>query len=80
MITPNETLQLNELLALKSLSLTKSLLMSPMISDSELKDILTKNTELCEDHIKELRSYMELSTVKGEETVNDFTEGGGNAT
>ncbi len=80
MITPNETLQLNELLTLKSLSLTKALLMSPMITDADLKEILKKNSNLCEDHMKELRRFMELSSVNGEKTVNNFTEDGGNAT
>ena len=76
MITPSETLQLNELLTLKSLSLTKALLMSPMITDTELKDILTRETGICENHMNELKDYMELSNVKNEKTVNNSAEDG----
>jgi spore coat protein CotF len=63
MVTPNEALQLNELLTLKNLSLTKSLLMSPMISDSALREIIEKDTAACVNHIRELKSYMEKSKV-----------------
>lgn len=80
MITPNETLQLNELLALKSLSLTKSLLMSPMISDPKLKEIFLRNTELCEHHIRELRDFMKKSTVTSIQNINMFNEDGRNVT
>lgn len=77
MITPSETLQLNELLTLKSLSLTKALLMSPMITDTELKDILTRETGICENHMNELRGFMELSNVNSENMINNATEDGG---
>jgi len=77
MITANETLQLNELLNLKSLSMTKTLLMSPMVSDTFLKEILAREAEICEEHIKELRSFMAQSNVKVEKTVNHFTKEGG---
>nr|WP_051464616.1 hypothetical protein [Clostridium sp. 12(A)] len=80
MIMPNETLQLNELLILKSLSLSKTLLMSPMIADPDLKEILLKDAGVCESHVKELRGLMEQSTVRGVETINHFTEDGGNET
>lgn len=79
MITPNETLQLNELLNLKSLSMTKALLMSPMVSDSFLKEILSREVEICEEHIKELRSFIAQSTVKADKTVNHFTKEEGEA-
>lgn len=80
MITPNETLQLNELLALKSLSLTKSLLMSPMITDPKLKEIFTRESGLCEQHIRELRGFMEKSNVESIQNVNMFSQNGGDAT
>ncbi len=77
MITPSQTLQLNELLTLKSLSITKALLMSPMITDTELKDILTRETGICENHMNELRGFMELSNVNSENMINNATEDGG---
>lgn len=80
MITPNETLQLNELLSLKSLSLTKSLLMSPMITDPELKEIFMRDSVLCEGHIKELKDFMEKSTVTSIQNVNMLNEDGRSAT
>lgn len=79
MITPNETLQLNELLALKNLSLTKSLLMSPMITDADLKLIIKKDSMKCEAHIKELKSFMEKSTVITNQDSHMFQADGGNA-
>lgn len=62
-ITPNETLQLNELLAIKSLSLTKSLLMSPLTTDPDLKAMLKKESDLCEIHIRELLNFMEQTGI-----------------
>lgn len=74
MITPNESLQLNELLVLKSLDLTKSLLMSPMISDPDLKEMMMRDIVQCEDHIKQLKSFMELSSVECIKTHKDLIE------
>lgn len=66
-ITPNETLQLNELLAIKSLSLTKSLLMSPLTVDPDLKAMLKKESDLCEIHVRELLSFMEQAEVSNKQ-------------
>lgn len=50
--------------------------MSPMVSDSNLKEILAKEAEICEGHIKELQSYMEQSTVRCESSVEPSSESG----
>lgn len=62
-ITPHETIQLHELLTLKNLCLTKSVTMSPLISDDELKSILKQDITLTQQHIKELRGLMEQSSI-----------------
>ena len=79
MITPNETLQLNELLSLKSLSLTKTTLMSPLVTNADLKEILMKDAELCENHVKDLRRFLEMSSVTSELTDPTMNEKGENA-
>ncbi len=62
-LAPNETMQLHELLTLKSLSLTKSITMSPLISDEELKTIIKNDIQKSQQHIKELREYLEQSMI-----------------
>jgi similar to spore coat protein len=56
---PNETMQLHELLTLKNLSLTKSITMSPLVSDEELKTILKNNIKTSQQHIRELKGFLE---------------------
>jgi similar to spore coat protein len=58
-LAPNETMQLHEILTLKNLSLTKSITMSPLVSDEELKTILKNNIKITQQHIKELSGYLE---------------------
>jgi similar to spore coat protein len=62
-ITPNETLQLHELLTFKNLCLTKSFTMSSLVTDIELKLILKHDVEITEGHIKELIGYMDQSNI-----------------
>ena len=62
-LAPNETMQLHELLTLKSLSLTKSITISPLISDEELKNIVKNDIQKSQQHIKELREYLEQSMI-----------------
>lgn len=45
-IAPHETMQLRELLTFKNLCLTKSVTMSPLVSDQELKSILQNDVNL----------------------------------
>lgn len=62
-IAPNETMQLHELLVFKDLCLTKSVTMSPLVSDNELKSILQMDITTGEQHIKELRGLLEKSNI-----------------
>ncbi|AWK52858.1 spore coat protein [Clostridium beijerinckii] len=58
-ITLNESIQLHEILTLKNLCLTKSITMSPLVSDNELKTILQQDVTVSKQHIEELRELME---------------------
>ena len=60
---PNETIQLHELLTFKSLCLTKSFTMSPLVSDDELKSILQQDVNSAQQHIKELKGLMEQTSI-----------------
>ncbi|WMJ89072.1 spore coat protein [Anaerocolumna sp. MB42-C2] len=62
-LAPNETMQLHEILTLKNLCLTKSITMSPLISDEELKAIITNDIQKSVQHIKELKEYLEESMI-----------------
>ncbi|MDP4143642.1 MAG: spore coat protein [Bacillota bacterium] len=62
-IAPNETMQLHELLTLKNLTLTKSVTMSPLVSDEELKTILQNDVTTAQCHIKELKGLLEKSSI-----------------
>lgn len=62
-VAPHETIQLHELLTFKNLCLTKSVTMSPLVSDSKLKLILQQDASTNHQHIKELRDLMEKSGI-----------------
>ncbi|QHQ61571.1 spore coat protein [Anaerocolumna sedimenticola] len=62
-LAPNETMQLHEILTLKNLCLTKSITMSPLISDEELKTIIKNDIQKSVQHIKELREYLDESMI-----------------
>ena len=68
-MAPNETMQLHELLTFKNLCLTKSFTMSPLVSDEELKSILQNDVNTSQQHIKELRSFMEQSNLATSENT-----------
>ena len=68
-LAPNETMQLHEILTLKNLCLTKSVTMSPLVSDDELKTILKNDIKTSEQHIKELRGYLEQSRIASPENI-----------
>lgn len=61
LITLQETMQLHELLTFKNISLTKTVTMSPLISDEELKGIIKNDTATSQKHIQELRELMKHS-------------------
>lgn len=62
-IAPHEILQLRELLTFKNLCLTKSVTMSPLVSDDELKSILQQDVTLTQQHVKELRGFVQQSSI-----------------
>ena len=64
-LAPNERMQLHEILTLKNLCLTKSVTMSPLAVDEELKQILKNDIAKTEQHIKELKGLMEQSGSAG---------------
>jgi similar to spore coat protein len=60
---PNETIQLHELLTFKNLCLTKSVTMTPLVYDDELKAIMKQDADITYKHINELKSLMEESNI-----------------
>ncbi len=68
-LAPNETIQLHEIMTIRNLSLTKSITMSPLVSDKELKSILKNNINTSQQHIKELRGYLEQSMIAVPEQI-----------
>ncbi len=68
-LAPNETIQLHEIMTVRNLSLTKSITMSPLVSDKELKNILKNSIYTSQQHIKELRGYLEQSMIAVPEQI-----------
>lgn len=62
-IAPNETIQLHQILTFKNTCLTKSVTMSPLVSDDELKAILQQDASTSQKHIEELRDLMKKSNI-----------------
>jgi similar to spore coat protein len=54
----HETLELHELMAFKSLCLTKSSTMSGMVEDNELKNLLTQDVTQTKNHIQTLQQFV----------------------
>jgi similar to spore coat protein len=69
-IAPNESMQLHEILTFKNICLTKSLTMSPLVSDEELKLILQQEVAVSQEHIEELRELMGKSNIVSSENLN----------
>jgi similar to spore coat protein len=63
-ITVSETNQIHELLTFKNICLSKSITMSPLVSDEELKSILREDIITTKQHIEELKSLMEKSNER----------------
>jgi spore coat protein CotF len=75
-ITPNEMLQLHELLMIKNLSLTKSVVMSPLIGDPTLKSLLKNSAASCDGHIREILNYMKQSIAGQNARMSAENRGG----
>lgn len=63
-ITVNENNQIHELLTFKNICLTKSITMSPLVSDEELKSILKEDVVITKQHIEDLKRLMEESNIE----------------
>lgn len=63
-LAPHESIELHELLTFKNLCLTKSITMSPLISDQELKGILDQDAVTTQQHIRELKALLEKTSLK----------------
>lgn len=61
----HETLEVHELLTFKNLALTKSLTMSPLVQDEQLKNIMQADAEAGTAFIHRLK---ELLTDRGHES------------
>jgi len=62
-LAPHESIELHELLTFNNLCLTKSVTMSPLVSDCELKTILKDDVSMTKQHIEELKSLMQQSKM-----------------
>lgn len=58
LLTPHETIELHELITFKNVCLTKSISMSILVSDNELKSILKQDAVTTQKHIEDLLSLM----------------------
>lgn len=63
-ITVSETNQIHELLTFKNICITKSITMSPLVSDEELKTILREDVITTKQHVEELKSLVEKSNER----------------
>jgi len=62
-MAPHESIELHELLTFKNVCLTKTITMSALVSDDELKSILKQDVVSTQQHIEELRGFIEQSNI-----------------
>jgi len=62
-VAPHESVEIHELLVFKNICMTKSITMSPLVSDEELKAILQQDVSLSQAQIQELAGLMEQSVL-----------------
>jgi len=62
-ISPNEVLELHELVTFKNVCVTKAATMSSLVKDEELKSILQQDFTTGKEHIKELSDLMVNSST-----------------
>lgn len=73
LIAPHETYDLHELLVLRSVSATKTSVMSGLVKDEELKAIMQQEFNNCQEHLKELQSLLE-SSVLAKQTAKESSD------
>lgn len=66
-ITPNETMQVHELLNLKTVCMTTSKLMEGIVFDQDLKALLEKDAQQTTREIADLQSLLKKAPVLGKE-------------
>lgn len=66
-ITPNETMQVHELLNLKTVCMTTSKLMEGIVFDQDLKALLEKDAQQTIREITDLQSLLKKAPVLGKE-------------
>lgn len=71
-IAPHETIKLHELLTFKNLCLTKSVTMSQLVSDEELRSILQNDTCASRQHTQQLSGLMNHSYIATYETISNY--------
>jgi len=57
-LATHESLEIHELIAIKTVSLTKALTMQILVSDEELKEILRQEVTTSKKHIEELQQIL----------------------
>lgn len=57
-LAPHETLDLHELLAAKTLSISKSAAMTSFVNDPELKSIMQAEMQTCSKHAQDIQSLL----------------------
>lgn len=62
-MAPHESIELHELLTFKNVCLTKAITMSLLVSDDELKSILKQDAASTQQHIEELKGFIEQSNM-----------------
>jgi similar to spore coat protein len=67
-LAPHESIELHEILTFKNLCLTKSISMSPLVSDAELKSILREDVAATKIQIEELKELMEKGNMNNTNT------------
>lgn len=58
-ITPQETLQIHELITLKNLSLTKTVTMLPLVKNPDLKKLMENEVQTTKTHIEDLKNIID---------------------
>lgn len=60
-LAPHEAIELHEILTFKTLCATKSATMSALVSDSELKTLLSKDLSLSKQHISDINDLLQTT-------------------
>jgi len=70
-IAPHETLDLHELLTMKTVGATKSSVMGGLVKDEQLKALLQQDLKTCQEHIRELQGLLQSSVIAPSDIKSD---------